>query len=81
MVKKIKLLLDNGADPNIDDGDGMNALYIYIFEKYEDISIDIVKELIKHGADPFLKDYTLNISTKNERLYDIVNVIDKFQHK
>ncbi len=49
----IKLLLENDADPNIEDNLGVPPLS-YVFLKQTKNTEDIVKLLLQHGADPTL---------------------------
>ena len=48
----VRLLLDRGADPNIQDDQGQTALINAIFS----ISIETVKLLLDRGADPNIQD-------------------------
>jgi cytohesin len=48
-----ELLLERGADPNIQDNDGDTPLHLAAANGYS----EIVKLLLEHGADPNVQDY------------------------
>ena len=48
----LEQLLENGADPNSQDGDGVTALMEAVTTKHN----EIIEILLKHNADPALKD-------------------------
>ena len=48
----VQLLLDNGADPNIRDHEGENALIIAVYEG----DTEMVQLLLNKGADPNIRD-------------------------
>ncbi len=51
----VRLLLSHGADPNLQDVHGRNALIFYLScDNYQRKAIPIIKELIKAGADATL---------------------------
>lgn len=50
--EKLQLLLDNGANPNTQDGAGKTALH-YCFNRLQAQTIDL---LLKYGADPKIHD-------------------------
>lgn len=49
----VKLLLENGADPNIEDNVGVPPLS-YVFLKQTKSTEEIIKLLLQYGADPTL---------------------------
>ena len=51
----VKLLLLNGADPNIGDKTGVRPL-AYLFLKEKESREDIIKLLLQYGADPSIQD-------------------------
>lgn len=52
-VEVVKLLLENGADPNIEDNLGVPPLS-YVFLKQTENTSEIVELLLQYGADPTL---------------------------
>ena len=63
----VKLLLENGADPNLVYDNGTenvlwNLQYAENDPKENEIRLDIVKLLLEHGANPYIK-------VENEDLY------------
>ena len=51
-VKRVKELLEKGADPNARDEDGRTPLYWAAFRGH----VEVVKLLLEHGADPNAED-------------------------
>ena len=43
----VRLLLENGADPNVEDDDGMTSLHVAVYAG----SLDVVRLLLEHGAN------------------------------
>ena len=52
----VQLLLENGADPNIQSNDGETPLMSASYRSYRPGSTDIVKLLLKNGANPNIRD-------------------------
>jgi ankyrin repeat protein len=52
-IKQVNALLENGADPYIQDTEGWTALHWAV----KDMNADITKVLLHAGADPNLMDY------------------------
>ena len=69
--KYFNLLIDYGANPNIQDEDGNTLLHLAI---KEDLSIDTVTLLLKAGLDLTLK------NKKNETALDIASRKNKFKY-
>ena len=64
-IEIVKLLLENGADPNIKNNDGYTALAAATFYN----NPEIVKILLEYGADPFIKLIpNMQIPKENEQL-------------
>ncbi|NPA12901.1 MAG: hypothetical protein GXO45_02815 [Aquificae bacterium] len=51
-IDRVKLAIAKGADVNAQDENGGTALHWAVFYEYE----DIVKLLLMHGANPYIKD-------------------------
>ena len=83
-LKIVKLLLNNNADPNIQDEGGINCLQAASYYNY----IDIAKILLEHKANPNIQDMYHNtpimFSKSNEMknlFYDYGSLINKLEYK
>lgn len=76
--KKSKLLLDKGADPNISNTSGYNALYYVMRNGYSD-------ERTKKKMGSLLLDYNADVINKNMNLFDYLKkepeLYDYFKEK
>ena len=80
-IDHIKLLLKNGANPNISNDDGLSPLHAAVSKQ----NISIVKVLLKYGANPNIKSKLyqqtpLHLAIKNNTdpmiLLLLVNLMD-----
>lgn len=74
-TETVKLLLNAGADPNIVDSDGNNALHIAVYYNH----LNIVKLLLRYGMNLIIKNN--NQQTARDIAFDdgndeIVNLLD-----
>lgn len=79
----VKLLLEAGADPNIENQDKVNSLWQSVLKIPKEIDIPIIKLLIQSGADPLKKnihdvaimDVLTRLSKTRPYLMELVNQI------
>jgi len=77
------LLLEAGADPNLENQDKVNSLWQSVLKIPKEIDIPIIKLLIKYGADPLKKnihdvafmDVLTRLSKTRPYLMELVNQI------
>ena len=48
----VELLLEHGANPNVQDNDGRTPLHYAV----ENCHVDVARVLLDHGADPTIRD-------------------------
>ena len=85
----VKLLLDSGADPNLQDEVGNTALMNAVFSGLKSY-IPIIKLLLNSGANPFIKDsegdipYDFALDTGNIEIIKLLKyymMMYKMQHR
>ncbi|WP_430406430.1 ankyrin repeat domain-containing protein [Fluviicola sp.] len=77
----IDLLLENGADVNLQDGYGNDALFKAVFTR----NLNIVKRIVNNGANPFVgnnpENYSSYDSAKDLEDEEIVDYFDSIRNK
>lgn len=51
-MKLVKILLENGADPNKPDGEGWTSVAMFDLSCIEPLDVALMEELLRYGADP-----------------------------
>jgi ankyrin repeat protein len=52
----LKLLLNNGADPNAEPGGTLPAFHYWLLNENTDSYLETVKIMLEHGANPTVSD-------------------------